>query len=240
MQIVRGRKNKGTHKLQRKLPIESFPDTWPMFDFKFLRKDEESSILAIDIDMMIVDGMSTELLIHEIMHYYNSGLETEALEVGFSDYMGLEKQQREKKAEADKAFWMKNIQRFTAGPFIDKVEKKASDIPYFHSLECVVPAEKWSAAEKKLRHQRILPPIYLLTVYARMVSAWTNHDKLTINMTVSDRKSMSGKNLTKQSVISTKNSAGGFLNLLVPMISLRLRSRHKIRLQNIRNIWTAI
>lgn len=171
-----------------------FPlDTWPMFDFKFLRKDEESSILAIDIDMMIVDGMSTELLIHEIMHYYNSGLETEALEVGFSDYMGLEKQQREKKAEADKAFWMKNIQRFTAGPFIDKVEKKASDIPYFHSLECVVPAEKWSAAEKKLRHQRILPPIYLLTVYARMVSAWTNHDKLTINMTVSDRKSMSGK-----------------------------------------------
>lgn len=98
------------------------------------------------------------------------------IEVCFSDYMELEKQKREKMEAVDKEFWMQNIQNFTAGPFIEKVQKDAPDIPYFYSLENVIEAEKWSAVERKLRKQRILPTIYLLTAYARMVSAWTNNE----------------------------------------------------------------
>ncbi len=172
-------------------------DKWPMFGFKFFRKDEESSVLAVDIDMMIVDGMSTELLIHQVMQYYNGEAVEPTIEVCFSDYMELEKQKREKMEAVDKEFWMQNIQNFTAGPFIEKVQKDAPDIPYFYSLENVIEAEKWSAVERKLRKQRILPTIYLLTAYARMVSAWTNNEKLTINMTVSDRNNGYGKNFNE-------------------------------------------
>ena len=69
-------------------------DKWPMFGFKFFRKDEESSVLAVDIDMMIVDGMSTELLIHQVMQYYNGEAVEPTIEVCFSDYMELEKQKK--------------------------------------------------------------------------------------------------------------------------------------------------
>ena len=86
-----------------------------MFGFKFFRKDEESSVLAVDIDMMIVDGMSTELLIHQVMQYYNGEAVEPTIEVCFSDYMELEKQKREKMEAVDKEFWMQNIQNFTAG-----------------------------------------------------------------------------------------------------------------------------
>lgn len=172
-------------------------DTWPMFGFKFFRKSEKISVLAVDIDMMIVDGMSTEILIHEITQYYNSESEVQVLEGCFSDYMESEKQKRKKKGEVDKKFWMEKIQDFTAGPFIEKIGKNDSDIPYFGSLENIIEAEKWSAVEKKLRKQKIFPAIYLLTAYAKMVSAWTNHEKLTINMTVSDRNSGYGKNFNE-------------------------------------------
>lgn len=184
-----------------------FPlDRWPMFDFSFFRKDKENCILAIDIDMMIVDGMSTEILIHEIMSNYNSEYELGKLKAEFSDYIYLIKEQKQKKEEDDKKFWMDNIHSFTAGPFIDKIKKEESDIPYFSSVESVIEAEVWGKVENKLHKYKILPSIYLLTAYAKMISSWMNHKNLTINMTISDRKNINGKNFNE--------TVGDFTNIL--------------------------
>lgn len=172
-----------------------FPlDKWPMFGFKFFRMSDDIYRLAIDFDMMIIDGMSTELFVQEILSYYDSDRPAKPLNHSFSDFIEYQSERNERLGKEDRQFWMDRIDEFVTGPFADCTHENIFEIPIFDSLETKLVAEQWHKVADSLKKNRILPTVYLLTAYAKTVSAWTNTERLTINMTVSDRKGTVGNN----------------------------------------------
>ncbi|WP_173472379.1 non-ribosomal peptide synthetase [Eubacterium ruminantium] len=167
---------------------------WPMFEFHMFKVHEDRYRLIVDFDMMLVDGMSTELLIQELLSNYDNDEEVEKLPISFSDFIVSQSEKREERSEEDMNFWNERINDFQAGPFLNKLDESMPDVPKFNFMEYIISEEDWSKRESYLREKKILPSIYLLTAYAKTVSKWTNLDKITINMTVSDRK---GLNLSK-------------------------------------------
>lgn len=166
---------------------------WPMFEIAVFKTSQDNARLIIDFDMMIVDGMSTEILIQEILQNYESAEKTKAPGASFSEYIAFKVKEREKKDEIDKKFWDERIDDFVSGPFLEKTSQDQSDVPDFRTIETIIPAEVWQKTNEKLHSERIVPAIFLMTVYAKTVSVWTNQEKVTINMTLSDRKGLPGK-----------------------------------------------
>ena len=170
---------------------------WPMFAFRLFQLTDTNYRLAADFDMMLVDGMSTEMLIHQILYYYEQDCPVTPLPASFSDYLESQQGKRALYGEADRAFWQERLADFQAGPFLEKREEGAEDIPRFAFLEQTIPPVPWQEREKALKKEKILPSIYLLTAYAKTISQWRNVPKLTINMTVSDRKASGDKDFSR-------------------------------------------
>ncbi|SDY37521.1 non-ribosomal peptide synthetase [Lachnobacterium bovis] len=168
---------------------------WPMFEFHLFKLDSNMYRLAIDFDMMIVDGMSTELIIQEILHFYEDG-EDEKLKYNFSDYLDYKFQKNEDLKEKEMDFWNERIEDFISGPFLNKVDNDLPTVPQFDYVEQIIDKQDWDKIKVQLKKQRILPSIYLLTSYAKTVSKWMNCNRITINMTISDRKGEKGMNLS--------------------------------------------
>lgn len=170
---------------------------WPMFEFHLFRLTEDNYRLAADFDMMLVDGMSTELLIQEILYYYDYEKEPMPLANTFTDFLNYQNKKREECGEKDLEFWNQRISDFQAGPFLEKVDENAPDIPQFDTIEQIITRSKWEEREKALKEKKILPAVYLLTAYAKTVSKWMNAAKVTINMTIADRKGPKDMNLSE-------------------------------------------
>ncbi len=170
---------------------------WPMFAFRLFRLTDTNYRLAADFDMMLVDGMSTEMLIHRILTYYEQDCPVPLLPATFTDYLETEADKRALYGEADRAFWQERLADFQAGPFLEKRQPEAEDIPRFDFIEQTISAAAWQERSAALKREKILPSIYLLTVYAKTVSQWRNVPQLTINMTISDRKGSQGKDFSQ-------------------------------------------
>lgn len=170
--------------------------SWPMFEFAGFKLNDEISRLVVNFDMMIIDGMSTEILISEILYYYNNpDEEVTIMDTDFSDYILNKKENDKIHIEKDKEFWNEKLIDFPLGPFTHDIEEaKALKDHTFTCKEHTIPKELWQPVSDKLKKKRLLPTIYLLTAYAKVLSIYSGQPKLAINVTMSDRKSSSDKN----------------------------------------------
>lgn len=166
-----------------------FPlEKWPMFEFSTFKTDKGKHKLILDFDMMIIDGYSTELLVQNVLMFYdNPYKEIENFKYDFSDYIYDEKIKAEQYSEKDTEFWMEKLKDFPIGPELP-VKVKLGEKYVFSQKEYIIPEKKWSAVKNTLKERKVLPSIYLLTVYAKMLSVWSNQKRLGINMTLSDRR----------------------------------------------------
>lgn len=169
-------------------------DNWPMFKFTYFKTGNSKQIFVLDCDMMILDGLSTEILIDRVYYYYNNG-EQEIIPIeslkNFSKESILKK---EKNYSTDLNFWNDEIENLPKGPEF-QISRKEAEFQ-FACIEDTIDAKIWANISKKLMSERILPAIYLTTAYGKTLSKWSNQKKITINMTISNRKS-SDKNIKK-------------------------------------------
>lgn len=74
-----------------------------------------------------------------------------------------------------------------SGPQFEKIENNEEYT--FDTRETIISADKWGAKSQELKSKRILPSVYLTTAYAKLLSKWCGQSRVTLNMTVSNRKS---------------------------------------------------
>jgi len=160
---------------------------WPMLEFSIYCIGDNENVLIIDSDMMIMDGLSTELLIERLYKYYENSDMTEVIPVSvFEDHI-KEKELRFRKSYAeDKAFWNEVLEEMPSGPQFEKVVDSEESV--FDTSETIIPRSAWDAVKSEFASERILPSVYLTTAYAKLLSRWCGQSKITLNMTVSNRK----------------------------------------------------
>ena len=161
---------------------------WPMFEFKMYKLSDSEKILTIDCDMMIMDGLSTELFVDGLHKYYDTDRPVDKVSFSaFEDYMREKDEKIKKNYEDDKRFWNEIIEELPAGPQFEV--RAGAEERLFSTCETVIEKNKWNEIKSKLSPMRLLPSVFLTAAYAKLLSRWCGQSKVTLNMTVSNRKS---------------------------------------------------
>ena len=170
-------------------------DKWPMFEFKAYKLNDKEKLLLIDSDMMIMDGMSTEIMLEGLYRCYNDPGDIDIIPFEtIEKHIRYTETQRQNKREADEKFWKEIIPQLPSGPQFTQIQNIKSG--RFASCERVIPKAEWDKIKEKLSGRHILPSVYVMAAYAKTLARWCRQKKITLNITVSNRKG-SDKELLK-------------------------------------------
>jgi len=166
------------------------PSIWPLFEYKALKRNEDTHYLLIGLDMLVMDGGSLDLVASEIMKYYlDETLEVEGSLFSFRDYqLAYNKLRKSDKYIRDKEYWADKLVDFPPAPNLP-LRKKISEVdtPKFQRIEKLIPKETWEEIKKTAKYYDVTPTSVLCTIYLLVLSSWSNQAKLSINLTVSNR-----------------------------------------------------
>lgn len=167
---------------QRIFPL----NCWPMFALHAYHVKKDRYRLAMDFDMMVMDRFSIDLLMYRIYYYYcNPNEKIYIPKIDFRGYISKKEKYKEENYEEDKKFWNMTLDSIPGAPAI----------PYNHNVgaggkfvykERIIETN-WQKQKELLFEKRIVPSVYVLVCYAKMLSIWSNQEKLTINMTTAKR-----------------------------------------------------
>lgn len=162
---------------------------WPLFSFKAAKINEDTHILFVEVDPIIADAKSMQIVGKEILEIYHEKADLHPIEFSFRDYMnGIEQLHASPLYQRDKDYWLSKLDEFALAPNIPLV-KKTEDVVnfYFSRLTKSIDKEKWDSIKKYCLKNRVSPIAFLVTCFSNILSYWSNEKKFTINFTVSNR-----------------------------------------------------
>ncbi|MRN57175.1 non-ribosomal peptide synthetase [Paenibacillus monticola] len=160
------------------------PAQWPLFAFEAIKINSEETYILFDIDALIADGLSIQIMFEEILQLY-SGQILPDLPVTYTEIANIDYRSEK---EMDKSYWLAKLDSISPAPQLPYLTKIQNvEIPTFNNIHKVLPANQWKDILKACSAHRIRPTIFLMTCYAITLSKWSNQDKLTINTTFFSR-----------------------------------------------------
>lgn len=167
-------------------------DQWPLFEIKAMKidKNQEIYLLCGSIDALIADGSSLQLAIADGVQYYqNPDIVLPEIEFTFRDYIiANEDFKKSDIYKQDKEYWMNKRTDFPLAPELPlKCEPEAIKKPHFSRHSKVFEKEQWLRIKEKAKIEKVTPSALLCTVYAYVLSKWSNQSELTVNLTVYSR-----------------------------------------------------
>jgi amino acid adenylation domain-containing protein/non-ribosomal peptide synthase protein (TIGR01720 family) len=165
-------------------------DQWPLFELKAFKLTENDHLLYLGWDVMMIDGASIQIIGKELMQYYhNAHLVLPELELSFRDYIISQKNIKHTKAyKVAKAYWMRKIEDFPSAPLLPlKVEPSAISHPHFRPISKSFSQEEWTQLKKIARSHNVTVSALLCLAYAKVLSYWSNQQRLALNLTVFNR-----------------------------------------------------
>ncbi|NQX46100.1 amino acid adenylation domain-containing protein [Paenibacillus tritici] len=160
------------------------PSEWPLFAFEALKINCEETYILFDIDALIADGLSIQIMFEEIMQLY-SGRQLPELPVTYTE---IANRDYSIEKEMDRSYWLDKLDCFPPAPQLPYLTKIQNvEVPTFNNIHKVLTASQWKDILKACSAHRIRPTIFLMTCYAITLSKWSNQDKLTINTTFFSR-----------------------------------------------------
>ncbi len=163
---------------------------WPLFEFKAFNLSDKSHYLCIGFDMLIADGASIQIMLKELIKYYdNPDVVLPDIEFTFRDYVLAHKDYKNsEKYIIDKNYWSKLISNFPPVPALPLTKDPGqAEKPHYNRISKRIDKMKWKAISETAKNNGIMPSSVLLTAYSKVLSFWSNQDNMAINMTVSNR-----------------------------------------------------
>lgn len=122
-------------------------ENWPLFDVKNICIDTCENFLLVDIEMIIVDGMSLQLILKDFWDIYSNS----KFDVQEIDYLKCAKSVREtrdkRKYEIDKEYWMQRLPLIPNAPKLPEC-KIWDESNICSRLQRKIEKEEWAALEK--------------------------------------------------------------------------------------------
>lgn len=165
-------------------------DCWPLFDFKAFRINKNKHYLFIGFDILIADGASMDIIVKEIIDMYtNPYEEIDSIQCSFRDYILAYKAFKNTKVYAsDKDYWLNKLTDFPNAPSIPlKHDPAKLKKPHFRRLHHSIDKEMWDLIKKKAGKENVSPSALLCTLFADVLSIWSNQQDLGLNLTVFNR-----------------------------------------------------
>ncbi|HEY0640001.1 MAG TPA: amino acid adenylation domain-containing protein, partial [Pseudonocardiaceae bacterium] len=167
------------------------PARWPLFDVRavrYVRDGAERTRLGLSLDNLVLDGLSTRILLTELAVLYDDpAAELPPVGVSFRDYV-LAEPDREAVAAAE-AHWRERLDALPPAPQLPlRVDPGAVVRPRFSRRTETLPADRWKRLTETARGHGLTQSAVLLTCFADVLSAWSARPDLTVNLTLFDRR----------------------------------------------------
>lgn len=153
--------------------------TWPCFDVVVSRVSTNKAIVHIALDMMVADGFSVFLFYDQLFSLYKGKavIQPEKQLTQYSYIGALDPKKNQVQYELSKNYWSKKIKTLPSGSVLPvlitgqavKVPERISNS--FH---------KWSILRKKAVELNVEPVAVLLTVYAEVISNWSQKSAFSV------------------------------------------------------------
>lgn len=139
------------------------PLHWPLFDVKNICIDTCENFLLVDIEMIIVDGMSLQLILKDFWDIYSNS----KFDVQEIDYLKCAKSVREtrdkRKYEIDKEYWMQRLPLIPNAPKLPEC-KIWDESNICSRLQRKIEKEEWAALEKMAKDSGVTVSITLVRI----------------------------------------------------------------------------
>ncbi len=168
-------------------------DQWPLFDIQVTRfyiDDIYNIRLHIGFDALILDMWSIKLIMHELNRQYfefNTPLTT--LTLSYRDYILTEQQLKHTNIQRnDKQYWMYRLSSFPLGPNLPLCCLPNEILVQRHrSLQKTLDQSSWQKLKKDIIDHELTPAGFLASVYAIVLSKWSENKHFALNLPISNR-----------------------------------------------------
>ncbi|BBG29576.1 non-ribosomal peptide synthetase [Zymobacter palmae] len=164
------------------------PTQWPTFDLQVGLHPRQPARLWLCLDNLFLDGLSMQLLLSELEQCYQQPeRQRPAPPLSFRDYrMALADQPLNQNSIA---YWQQRLDTLPDAPQLPlKARPDSIGAPHFVRLKGALDADDWTALKARAAQHRLTPSALLLTAYASVLSAWSERQVFTLNLTLFDRQ----------------------------------------------------
>ena len=163
------------------------PYYWPLFEFEAIKIKESEYVLLFGIDLLIMDASSLQMFKTLIMQSYeNPTLMWEPLEFSFRDFMdGIRLIHGSKKYQEDRKYWRNKVEDFPLSPKLPSIKETENlEKTVFRRIQLSLEPERMQALKDYAKKQNISISALICTVYAHVLSYWSNQSTCAINVTI--------------------------------------------------------
>lgn len=151
---------------------------------------ENKSRLHVDIDLLIADVQSLQIILRDLSVAYNGEkLSKESKNWNFASY--LQKQEIDDREEREKAkkYWKDRLKTLPKGPDIP-LAKHPEDIKKatFTRRIIKIGSKEWESLQNRAKEYHTTSAMLLLTAYASVLERWSRNKKFLINIPFFNRK----------------------------------------------------
>ncbi|CAF3869628.1 unnamed protein product [Adineta steineri] len=168
-------------------------DQWPLFDFqitRFISDDEYKIRLHFGIDALIMDFWSTNLILHELNQlYYNLDDILVELKLSYRDYILAEQQWKQTAIYSnDRQYWINRLKSFPLGPNLPlQCLPNEIHVQRHSNAETLLDQTLWQKLRKRITDHRLTPAGFLASIYALVLSKWSENKHFALNLPVFNR-----------------------------------------------------
>lgn len=170
-------------------------ETWPLFRIKAV-STEEKTYLFIGIDLLIADGISLQILLHDLMEFYqNESLEV--VDIGYTfkeymkDYLAIKGSKEYLQA---KDFWTQRLQDIMVAPQLP-IDKNPEEIekPFFARQQKNFGKGSLKRLRSVAKMHGVTVSAILCTAYAETLRRWSSQKNFVINIASYNRYGFNDK-----------------------------------------------
>lgn len=161
-------------------------DTWPLFDIKAIQYSEKSFRLCINIDVLIVDAWSMNMLIEQWLNlYHNPETHMDVLDFSFRDYVIAEHSLRETEAYYDsEQYWFDRIDSLPNAPKLPMVTSpSAVKDAKFERFNYDMEAPRWKRLKEKALAKGVTPNSVLISAFSEVLSMYSESSHFALCLT---------------------------------------------------------
>ena len=170
------------------LPLQD-PAQWPLFRASVRADDEQTTSVFLTLDLLIADGASAEMFLHELATVYADGELGAPAAATFRDYqLMVAAENGSERHETARRYWLDRVDALPAAPALPRVADPAAvAAPSFTRRRHTVPAELWAALGEKASARSLTRSACLTAAYAHTLAQWSDSASFTLSLTVNDR-----------------------------------------------------
>lgn len=156
-------------------------DRWPLFELSASIIDSNMVRLHLNIDMLIADGNSIQLLIGQLFYFYEHPEEQPVKPLlSYRDYIfSLQEYRNTEGYQLGRKYWDEKFAAIPPGPGLPLKEDKIVPVSYEHEQYSAL-LENWEVLKDKAHKLSVSYDAILLTAYMEVFAAWTDHKPFTI------------------------------------------------------------